>query len=299
MTLAKSDFILNDDGSIYHLNLLPGDIASTIITVGDPDRVSAITKYFDRIEISKQKREFKTETGWYNGKRLTVISTGIGTDNIDIVFNELDALVNIDFNTRTVKKELTVLTFVRIGTSGTIQADIPVNSFVRSDMAIGFDGLLHYYQSEQLNDTDLVDTLISTLNWDQNKSKPYIVRCDSKLAEAFNTTEIISGITATNIGFYGPQTRKLRLALQDEQLNNKLANTPLNGHKITNLEMETAGIYGMAGLLGHKAISLSAILANRANGTFSQTPNQTIDKLIRYCLQKLITDCNEGDYEEN
>ena len=286
MTLAKSDFILNDDGSIYHLNLLPGDIASTIITVGDPDRVSAITKYFDRLEVSKQKREFKTETGWYKGKRLTVISTGIGTDNIDIVFNELDALVNIDFKTRTVKKEHTVLTFVRIGTSGTIQEDIPINSFVRSDMAVGFDGLLHYYQSKHINDSHLVDLLITDLNWDDNKAKPYIVPANAALIQTFNDTEIISGITATNIGFYGPQTRKLRLALQDEELNNKLANTSLNGNKITNLEMETAGIYGLAALLGHKAISLSAILANRANGTFSQTPNKTIANLIGYCLAK-------------
>lgn len=288
MTIKESELILNSDGSIYHLNLLPEDIATTIITVGDPDRVSSVTKHFDRIEFSKQKREFKTQTGWYNGKRITVISTGIGTDNIDIVFNELDALVNIDFNSRTIKPEHTTLDIIRIGTSGTVQKTIPIDSFLISELAVGFDSLLHFYDSKHLQHQDISEAIIAQTDWSEDKSKPYVVSCDKTLGELFKSDKVINGFTATNVGFYGPQSRTLRLALQDERLNDKLADFSFKGNQITNLEMETAGIYGLAKLLGHRAVSMNAILANRATGDFSGNPDKVIGDLIVYCLNKLL-----------
>jgi len=287
MKLKKSELIINNDGSIYHLNLLPEDLATTIITVGDPDRVSSVTKYFDTIEFSKQKREFKTETGYYKGKRITVISTGIGTDNIDIVFNELDALVNIDFETRTIKPNHTSLEIIRIGTSGTIQNTIPVDSILISELAVGFDSLLHFYDSKHIQNKAISKAIIAQTNWSEDKSKPYVVSYDENLGAKFKSDSVINGFTATNVGFYGPQSRTLRLALQDGELNNKLANFSFEGNKITNLEMETAGIYGLAKLLGHKAVSMNAILTNRATGDFSENPDKIIDDLIVYCLTKL------------
>lgn len=286
--LAKSELILNDDGSIYHLNLLPGEIAHTIITVGDPDRVSEVTQHFDSIEVSKHRREFKTETGIYKGKRLTVISTGIGTDNIDIVFNELDALVNIDFETRTIKEKFTRLNFIRIGTSGAIQNDISVDSFIASEMAVGFDNLLHFYNAEKYLQQDFSEALIKHTNWSAAKSKPYIVEGNKELLQMFSDKNFRRGITATNVGFYGPQGRKLRLSLQDSALNTKLESFNYKGKNITNLEMETSGIYGLASLLGHRAVSLNAILANRANGTFSKTPGESVALLIKLTLNKLV-----------
>ncbi|MCH9660348.1 MAG: nucleoside phosphorylase [Bacteroidetes bacterium] len=288
MHIPKSELILNPDGSIYHLNLKPEDIATTIITVGDPDRVHEVTQHFDVIEFTRQKREFKTQTGTYKGKRLTVISTGIGTDNIDIVCNELDALVNIDLKNRTLKNEHTQLTFVRIGTSGAIQEDIPVDCLLVSKKAIGLDSLLHFYKSEAILEIDFSTAFISHTQWSKNKSIPYVVDGDASLLSLFTSEAFIQGITATNVGFYGPQSRTLRLPLGDEQLNDKLQSFEYKGQSITNLEMETAGIYGMAKLLGHRAISLNAILANRARGTFSEHPTKTIDTLIRKTLDLLI-----------
>lgn len=287
--LSPSELILNPDGSIYHLNLKPDDIAETIITVGDPDRVSDVSKHFDKLEVDVQKREFKTHTGTYKGKRLTVISTGIGTDNIDIVFNELDALVNINFETREIKKELKQLTFIRIGTTGAIQATIPIDSFLVAEKAIGFDNLLHFYGKTHFLDIEFSDSLQKHTNWNPKKSDPYVVSADTSLLEQFSSDQFIKGITATNVGFYGPQGRKLRLALEDDNLNEKLENFRHNGQNITNLEMETSGIYGMAALLGHKAISLNAILANRASGTFSKNPKMAVDKLIAHTLSILTT----------
>jgi uridine phosphorylase len=278
--IAHSELIINKDGSIYHLNLKPGDIAETIITVGDPDRVAAVSKYFDTIEFSNQKREFKTQTGTYKGKRITVISTGIGTDNIDIVFNELDALVNIDFKTKTIKKKLTKLTFIRIGTSGAIQRDIPVDSFLISEKAIGFDNLLHFYNTEELLDTAFSKALRKHCQWNPNNATPYLVPASKQLLLAFNAVQFQKGCTATNVGFYGPQGRALRLTPKDENLNSKLESFEYQGTRITNLEMETSAIYGLAILLGHEAISLNAILANRPLGTFSADPNKTVDQLI-------------------
>lgn len=288
MKLKASELIINNDGSIYHLNLLPEDLATTIITVGDPDRVNSVTKYFDTIEISKQKREFKTETGYYKGKRITVISTGIGTDNIDIVLNELDALVNIDFKTKTIKSNHTSLDIIRIGTSGSIQNTIPIDSFLMSELAVGFDSLLHFYDSKHIQDKAISEAIVTQTNWSEDKSTPYVVSYDENLGNKFKSSIVVNGFTATNVGFYGPQSRILRLGLQDNQLNDKLASFSFEGNKITNLEMETAGIYGLARLLGHKAVSMNAILANRTTGDFSENPDKMIDDLIEYCLNKLV-----------
>lgn len=287
MQLGPSELILNADGSIYHLQLLPKDIADTIITVGDPDRVAQVSKYFDAIELKKGKREFITHTGTKNGKRITVISTGIGTDNVDIVLNELDALVNIDFNTRTLKKHTTSLNIIRIGTSGAIQIDIPVDSFLASEYAIGFDSLLHFYDVGHIQHHNIQNAFVSHTNWSKNKSVPYIVQCDATLLNRFKTDKLIVGFTATNVGFYGPQGRKLRLKTSDSDLNSKLSLFKYNDLKITNLEMETSGIYGLSNLLGHKAVSLNAILANRTTGAFSKDPEKTVDELIKYTLDKL------------
>ncbi len=289
MAIAKSELILNEDGSIYHLNLKPEHLAQTIITVGDPERVEQVTQYFDQIECTIKKREFHTQTGSYKGQRITVISTGIGTDNIDIVFNELDALVNIDLKTREVKEKHTALQIIRIGTSGAIQPDIPIDSFVVSEMAIGFDSLLHFYDSKHIQLQQLSDALIKHLEWDTNKSTPYVVESDLNLARHMQSEITHKGLTVTNVGFYGPQGRVLRLSLRDKDMNTKMASFAFKNYRITNLEMETAGIYGMAKLLGHNAISMNAILANRATGEFSQNPKEIVDRLIQYTLDKINT----------
>lgn len=288
MAIANSELILNPDGTIYHLNLGPEDIATTIITVGDPDRVGDVTKHFQEISVDVQRREFKTQTGRYQGKKITVISTGIGTDNIDIVFNELDALANINFGTRSVKPKFTQLSFVRIGTSGAIQSEIPLDSFLISERAVGFDNLLHFYKDTAFLDEYYSAALMEHLNWSNKKSHPYAVMPDEGLLETFNSEEFIKGTTVTNVGFYGPQGRKLRLNLADAQLNDLLQSFNYEGSSITNLEMETSGIYGMARLLGHRALSLNAIIANRALGTFSENPKQTIDQLIKKTLDLLV-----------
>ncbi|WP_026713678.1 nucleoside phosphorylase [Flavobacterium daejeonense] len=286
--IAASELILNPDGSIYHLNLKPENIAQDIIFVGDPDRVEKVTAYFDSIEFSTQKREFKTQTGVYKGKRISVISTGIGPDNIDIVLNELDALVNIDFETRKPKEILTSLNIIRIGTSGSLQQNIPVDSFVMSQFAIGLDNMLRSYQINLVSNTEIETAFIQQTNWDLQKGKPYVIRSSEILAKKFDSTEIHKGFTATAGGFYGPQGRVLRLDIQDAALNQKMDQFEYKGIPITNLEMETAAIYGLSALLGHQAISLNAIIANRANGTFSNKPYETIDKLISYTLDKIL-----------
>lgn len=283
MTLKASEFIQNHDGSIYHLNLLPQDLANTVITVGDPDRVQAVTKYFDHIEFRKNKREFHTQTGTYKGKRITVISTGIGTDNIDIVFNELDALVNIDFKAREIKQDLTSLDIIRIGTSGAIQSNIPVDSFVVSEAGIGFDSMLHFYDSNNVKDQNFSKALVKDLNYSPHLGIPYVVSCDEDLASKFSDG-FFRGATLTNCGFYGPQGRVLRLGLQDPDLNDKIAAFSYKGRRITNLEMETAGMYGLAKLMGHKCVSLNAIIANRATGEFTRDSKATVDQLIRTTL---------------
>lgn len=289
MPLSESELILNPDGSIYHLNLLPEDISTTIITVGDPDRVLEVSKHFDSIEIKKGKREFLAHTGHLNSKRITALSTGIGTDNIDIVINELDALVNVDFRTREVKSEKTALDFIRVGTSGAIQPEIPVDSFVLSETAIGLDGLLHFYDSDHIQEAGLSKALHEHLENYVSKIAPYAANADANLTKDFNSNRIRFGTTLTNSGFYGPQGRKIRFGMHTDDYNDQLASFRYNNVKITNLEMETAGIYGLAKLMGHRAISLNAILANRATRKFSKNASRTIDELIQYCLEKLTT----------
>ncbi|MEM9362120.1 MAG: nucleoside phosphorylase [Bacteroidota bacterium] len=288
MTLGESELILNPDGSIYHLNLLPEDIADTIITVGDPERVTSVSRYFDSVEIKKERREFHTHSGFFQNKRLTVISTGIGTDNIDIVFNELDALANIDFKTRQVKESKTQLNFIRIGTSGAVQPDIPVDSFLLSSTAVGLEGLLNFYDSKHIRNLALEDELISYLQWHSHGIHPYAVDCNEELAKIVTSNHMRFGITVTNSGFYGPQGRSLRIPPKIHEFNSKLAAFTFGNQVITNLEMETAGIYGLAKLHNHRAISLNAILANRATGEFSANGFKTVDNLIQYTLQKLI-----------
>lgn len=248
-----------------------------------------VTKYFESIEFSTHKREFHTQTGVYKGKRMTVISTGIGTDNIDIVFNELDALVNIDLKTRTINKIHKSLDIVRIGTSGSIQKNIGIDTFVISEKACGFDSLLHFYNSKHIQQTDVSDALIAHTDWSEDKSKPYVVTADKALFAKLESNQTTKGFTATNVGFYGPQGRILRLSIQDNDLNDKLATFSYNNQAITNLEMETAGIYGLAGLLGgHRAVSMNAIIANRATGEFSKDPKLVVENLIQYTLDKLV-----------
>ena len=287
MPIKESELILNPDGSVYHLNLKPEHIADTIIFVGDQDRVTKISKHFDVIEFETQKREFKTHTGTYKGKRLTVLSTGIGPDNIDIVMNELDALVNIDLTTRKPKDKLTELKIIRIGTSGSLQKDVPVDSFVLSTYGLDLNGMLHFYKIDGLTNPEMEDAFMKHTDWNSNKARPIIFNNSKSLEKIFDT-EVHKGLTATAGGFYGPQGRVLRLPLEDDTLNNKMDNFNYNSVKITNFEMETAVIYGMSKLLGHHALSLNAIIANRPNGTFSKDPGQTVERLITYTLNKLV-----------
>ncbi len=286
--IAETDLILNADGSAYHLNLLPGDVADTVITVGDQDRVGEITQYFDHIELKKGKREFITHTGTIGNKRITVISTGIGTDNIDIVFNELDALVNIDFKTRIPHSNLRSLNIIRIGTSGAVQADIPVDSLLISSAAFGLDALMHYYkQNLSSQEKDLINDLKSALPDDYNLL-PYIASADSSLLNTLGKG-LSQGITITAPGFYAPQGRQVRAQNIMPDLMNIIQNFSTNGQRITNLEMETAGIYGLAASLGHKALSCNVILANRATNTFSKQPAKIMDHYIKQLLEKIIT----------
>ncbi|TLP81418.1 nucleoside phosphorylase [Maribacter sp. ACAM166] len=287
MQLRPAELILNQDGSIYHLNLHPEDIATTIITVGDPDRVHQVSNYFDTVELKKGKREFITHTGYKNGKRLSVISTGIGTDNIDIVLNELDALVNIDFKTRNLKKIHTKLRIIRIGTSGSIQQDIPVDSFLISEYAIGFDGLLHFYEHNKISHTPIEDEFIKHCSWSSDKARPYVLSYSYSLAKVFSDNRIRLGFTATNTGFYGPQQRQLRLKPSHIELTEKLSSFNYQGLSLTNLEMETSGIYALSQLLGHEAVSLNCILANRVTGEFSNNPAKSVDELIKFCIERL------------
>ncbi|GGI57451.1 nucleoside phosphorylase [Winogradskyella haliclonae] len=288
MSIKDSELILNPDGSVYHLNLRPEHISDTIIFVGDQDRVEKITKHFESIEFTTQKREFKTQTGYYKDRRITVISTGIGPDNIDIVLNELDALVNIDLETRKPKQNLTSLNIIRIGTSGALQADIPVDSFLISTHALDVNGMLHFYQIDGINNPEIEDKFIEHTHWDKNKARPIIIINSTYLQKYFESNTVLKGMTGTAGGFYGPQGRVLRLPLQDANLNSKLDNFSYKDFRITNFEMETSVIYGLSKLLGHEALSLNAIIANRANGTFSQHPKQTVEQLIMYALERIV-----------
>lgn len=289
MSIKKSELILNPDGSVYHLNLKPENIAKNIIFVGDLNRVDKVTKHFESIDFTTQKREFKTVSGYYKNKRLTVISTGIGPDNIDIVLNELDALVNIDLDTRAIKKELTQLNIIRIGTSGSLQQDIPIDSFLLSSHAIDLSGMLLSYQVDEISHPKIEEAFIKHTNWNEKKSYPIVIANSIDLGKKLSSKSIYQGITATAGGFYGPQGRVLRLAIQDPELNHKIDSFNFEGNRITNLEMETSAIYGLSKLLGHQAVSMNAIIANRANGTFSENPYKVVDDLILYTLDKIVS----------
>ena len=288
MKLKASELILNDNGSIYHLNLKPEDISNDIIFVGDPDRVAKVTKHFDSVEFSTQKREFKTTTGKYKNKRISVISTGIGADNIDIVLNELDALVNINLQTRKIKSNHTPLNIIRIGTSGSLQEDIPVGSFLMSTFALDINGMLRSYPTENLSHSDIEDAFVAHTNWDKKRCYPLVITNCKILESKLISNKIIKGMTATAGGFYGPQGRILRLAVKDPYLNNKIDSFNYQGIRVTNLEMETSAIYGLSKLFGHRACSMNAIIANRALGKFSENPEQVIEDLILYTLEKMV-----------
>jgi purine or other phosphorylase family 1 len=286
--IKESELILNPDGSIYHLNLRPEQVADTIILVGDPNRVPRVSAYFDTIEFKTQKREFCTHTGTYKGKRLTALSTGIGPDNIDIVINELDALFNIDLHTRKPKEQLTSLNIVRFGTSGSLQADIPVDSFVLSSHGLGMDNMLHAYKdAPNVREIAMEEAFMAHTQWNTDKGRPYIVGCGETLKQRLLTDKVFEGITGTAPGFYGPQGRMLRLPVQDPTLNDKLHSFNYKGYRMTNLEMETSAIYGLSKLLGHQAVSLNAIIANRAAGTFTKDTKKVVENLIVYGLEQL------------
>jgi len=283
-TIASSELILNPDGSIYHLNLRPDDIADTIILVGDPDRVIAVSQYFDHIELKKQKREFITHTGTLQGKRLTVISTGIGTDNIDIVLNELDALVNIDLTSRKIKTEKKVLTILRIGTSGALQKEIPLDAMVISQYGLGFDNLLQFYQLDYQKEEKAIKQAALT------HFAPLPVYAVSGKAQLLSQFKAYGyhGITATCSGFYAPQGRSLRAKACIPDLLDKMQSFQYSEHRIANFEMETSGIYGLGRVLGHACLSVNTIVANRALQQFSKAPYKAIDNVIQKTLDILV-----------
>ena len=285
-SISESDLIINPDGSIYHLNLLPEDVADIVITVGDPDRVKEVSKYFDRVELRKGKREFKTHTGYLGDKRITVISTGIGTDNIDIVLNELDALVNIDFRLRTPKPELKSLKIIRIGTSGSLQDDIPVDSILVSEFGLGLDALMNYYFHQESGDEHLLLDEIKSHFHHIKGINPYITAADQSLMAQIGKG-LLTGITVTAPGFYAPQGREVRAKNSVPNLVNLLKTFSTNKYRITNLEMETAGIYALSKALGHKALSINAILASRIKFEFSKNPQKIISKTIKHVLDSL------------
>jgi uridine phosphorylase len=282
--IAESELILNSRGAIYHLDLLPEELASTIITVGDPERVRTVSKHFDRVEVLRQHREFVTHTGYIGNKRISVVSTGIGTDNIDIVFNELDALANIDLKTRTVKENTASLNIIRLGTSGSLQADIPVDSFVVSSHGLGLDNLLPFYVYENTNEEgDILEEFSVMVGLAEGAAFPYLISASSDLAARF-TEGFHSGITVTCPGFYAPQGRVLRGELANPQLIDDLTAFSYGAHRITNFEMETSGIYGMGRVFGHNCLSISAIVANRISREFSKDGGAAVEALIGQAL---------------
>ncbi len=265
----KTELITNRDGSIFHLNLLPEDISNKIIIVGDPGRVEMLSSLLSDIRVRKENREFRTVTGSYEGNELTIISSGIGTDNIDILINELDALANINLTTGEIREDPVSLTFVRLGTSGGLRSDIPAGSSVLAETAIGFDGLLHFYEGyDWLLDNILTSVLAEYLEWPDTLSFPYAVNANKELVEMFRNESFIKGITISAPGFYAPQGRRLRLETFDNEINNKLAEFSFRGRTISNYEMESSAIYGLSGLLGHKAITICVVIGNRVTGEF-------------------------------
>ena len=285
---APSELIINDDGSVFHLHLLPEQLAHKIILVGDPGRVATVAAHFDSVECDIASREFHTVTGTYKGKRLTVLSTGIGCDNIDIVVNELDALANIDFDSRTQKEEFTQLEMVRIGTCGGLQPHTPVGTYVCSRKSIGFDGLLNYYAGRnEVCDLEFENAFTQHMQWNPQKGAPYVIDNDADLLARINQGDMVYGVTIAAGGFFGPQGRKLRIPLEDPEQNDKIMSFEYDGHLITNFEMEGSALAGLSRLLGHKAMTVCMVIANRRAHEANTNYKNSIDDLIVKVLERI------------
>lgn len=285
--IAESELILNPDGSVYHLHLKPENIADTIIVVGDPGRVKEISKYFDKIDFQVQNRELYTHTGSIGKKRLTVLSTGMGTDNLDIVINELDAVVNIDLAKREPKPEHSRLNIIRLGTAGALQADIQPGDFVASSFGVGMDGLLYFYEKgKSVMNAELAAAFVNHTHWDANLPGIYAVPCSAMLMEKLGKG-LVHGITLTAPGFYGPQGRELRLKLAYPELNHLIESFKSGEHRIANFEMETSALYGLGKMLGHETLTICTIVANRVNHTYAKDYHSDIDRLIKLVLERL------------
>ncbi|RHJ82581.1 nucleoside phosphorylase [Parabacteroides sp. AM08-6] len=286
--IPPSELIINEDGSAFHLHLKPEQLANRILLVGDPDRVNTVAAYFDSIECEVSSREFHTITGMYQGKRITTLSHGIGTDNIDIVINELDALANIDFRTRTVKTEFKQLTLVRVGTSGGLQPFTPIGTYVAAEKSIGFDGVLYFYaDSQQVRDSAFETELRKQLDWKLTGIRPYVVSADSSLIKQITQNDILRGITIAANGFYGPQGRKLRLPLADPELNKKIEAFHYKDFRITNFEMESSSLAGLAAMMGHRAMTVCCIIAGRVDKNMNTEYKGTMNGLIETVLDRI------------
>ncbi|MDR2811063.1 MAG: nucleoside phosphorylase [Tannerellaceae bacterium] len=286
--IPPSELILNEDGSIFHLHLKPEYLADKVILVGDPERVSTVATYFEDKECEVSNREFRSITGTYRGKRLTVVSHGIGTDNIDIVLTELDALANIDFSTRTVKPQLRQLTFVRIGTSGGLQPFVPVGTYVAAEKSIGFDGVLYFYaDSETVRDKAFESEVIRQLQWKPTGITPYVVDADVALTNQIAANDMVRGVTIAANGFYGPQGREVRLPLADPDLNKKIEAFGYNGKQITNYEMESSSLAGLSALMGHRALTVCCIIAGRIDHRINTAYKGSMTELIETVLNRI------------
>jgi len=286
--IAPSELIINADGSAFHLHLKPEQLADRVVMVGDPDRVNTIASYFDTKEFEVSSREFHTVTGTYKGKRITTLSHGIGGDNLDIVMNELDALANIDFATRTIRPEFRQLTLVRVGTSGGLQPFTPVGTYVAAEKSIGFDGVLYFYgDTEKIRDITFEEELLKQLDWKIEGLKPYVVKADDSLIEQITGSDILHGTTIAANGFYGPQGRQLRLPLADPDLNRKIEAFCYAGHQITNYEMESASLAGIAALMGHRAMTVCCIIAGRVAKNMNTDYKGTMTDLIEKVLNRI------------
>ena len=285
---AESELIINGDGSIFHLHVKPEQLADKVILVGDPRRVSLVASHFDSKECDIESREFHTITGTYHGKRISVVSTGIGCDNIDIVLNELDALANIDFKTRTEKEQLHQLTLVRIGTCGGLQEYTPVGTFIASEKSIGFDGLLNFYSGRNdVCDLPFEEAFKQHMQWNPQLCAPYVIDADKETLERIAGDEMVRGVTIACGGFFGPQGRELRIPLADPKQNEKVESFEYNGHRITNFEMESSALAGLARLMGHKAVTCCMVIANRRAKNVNANYKNSIDELIKLVLERI------------
>lgn len=285
---AESELIINGDGSIFHLHVKPEQLADKVILVGDPGRVSLVASHFDSKECDIESREFHTITGTYHGKRISVVSTGIGCDNIDIVLNELDALANIDFKTRTEKEQLRQLTLVRIGTCGGLQEYTPVGTFIASEKSIGFDGLLNFYSGRNdVCDLPFEEAFKQHMQWNPQLCAPYVIDADKETLERIAGDEMVRGVTIACSGFFGPQGRELRIPLADPKQNEKVESFEYNGHRITNFEMESSALAGLARLMGHKAVTCCMVIANRRAKNVNANYKNSIDELIKLVLERI------------